>query len=212
MPKRPEPATPTSTPSNSPTQDATTTSSLPEEFPTLGSPFSRDWWRSKWTRAQGPPPPDPGAERPLKVKLSRPSKPIGYQLLNPERLDLERDQLRKNDLPPGFWALEPQIGQWIAQEMSTWSCRSMDLENTFFVAVPSSDPDMGVIGISVSMPKGQIPGPRDRLLLRHPWEDYPSRVVEVSAVGAFRMPTRLARQVVGAALAEGSAYVGMLVS
>jgi len=88
----------------------------------------------------------------------------------------------------------------------------MDLENTFWTAIPSSDREMGVIGILVSLPTGQMPGPRDRVLLRLPWEDYPSRVVEVSPVGAFRMPKTLVERTLGAALQEGSAYVGMLVN
>lgn len=56
-----------------------------------------------------------------------------------------------------------------------------------------------------------MPGPRDRLVLRRPYENHPSRRVEVSPVGAIRLAPEVVDKALPAATSAGVVELGMLV-
>jgi hypothetical protein len=136
--------------------------------------------------------------------------------MTPLRLsDLEPPTQKLLDsLPAGFEAMKWQLEKW--SESRTTSdvvpLRQTDRQNTYWVTIPSTKKDSPIQGLLVSMPTDQIPGPRDRILLRAPWEDWPSRWAEVSPLGAFRMNPNMVDKVIDGASAAGAVYLGMLVN
>lgn len=132
--------------------------------------------------------------------------------------------LRLEDLEPPVGVdpekLPPEFGEMMQRELTKYLTnstsssshkRQVDRQNTYWVVIPSANPGEGVSGIVVSMPEGQMPGPRDRLILRRPFENQPSRWVEVSPVGAIRLTPEVVDKALAAATSAGVVYLGMLV-
>jgi len=115
------------------------------------------------------------------------------------------------ELPPEFGDMGKELKSYLSDSTSTSSHRRLaDRNNTYWVAVPSASTKQGLQGIVVSMPMGQMPGPRDHLVLRRPHENRPSRWVEVSPVGAVRLPPEIVDRVLSKASTDGVVYLGML--
>jgi len=177
-----------------------------------GSPLSPGWWTQKWHRALGPTPLKPAESGPRHLMVSGRKAPL---ILTPLRLEDLEPPVGANPekLPPEFGEMmQAQLTRYLAHSTSnSFHQRQVDRQNAYWVSVPSADPGQGLRGILVSMPENQMPGPRDRLVLRRPYENQPSRWVEVSLVGAIRLAPEVVDKAIPAATSDGAVYLGMLV-
>jgi len=207
MTSRPSPPNPTD-PLPDPKPEAST--QTPTSGYGSGSPLSPEWWSQKWKLAMRSNVPLPQCPRPLGLRISG-AKSVD---MTPLRLsDLEPPMPKfLASLPAGFKAMEWQLKKW--SELRTTSdlapLRQTDRQNMYWITIPSMEKESPIQGLLVSMPPDQIPGPRDRILLRAPWEDWPSRWAEVSPLGAFRMHPNMVDKLIDGASADGAVYVGML--
>jgi len=180
-----------------------------------GSLFSPAWWAWKWERALGPTPILPARAPHRGLMISGRKKPLDLSPLRLESLEPPPVDPRQGSdafrLPPGFDSMQDGMNQFLRSTTSnSFHPRLLDLDNTYWVSVPSSDRSQGLVGIVVSMPEHQMPGPRDRLVLRRPSENWPSRWVEVPPGGAFRLPPEIVERIQAPATLAGAAYLGML--
>ena len=209
MPPRPEPPPPLQ-----PTPQKSDESSIrdPETGDGNGSPWSPGWWAHRWRRALGPTPLKLAESGPRHLLVSGRKAPV---ILTPLRLeDLEPPVgVDPEKLPPEFGeTMQRELKKYLMNSTSnSFHKRQMDRQNTYWVAIPSANPGEGVAGIVVSIPENQMPGPRDRLVLRRPYENHPSRWVEVSPVGAIRLAPEVVDKALPAATSAGVVYLGMLV-
>lgn len=179
-----------------------------------GSPFSPIWWTHKWEQALGPCPILPVRASHRGLMISGRRKPLDLTFLRLRDLEPPVPSNSESDmflLPPGFESMQSQMDMFHRPTTSnSFQPRMMDRHNTYWVAIPSADRSLGLKGILVSMPEHQMPGPRDRLVLRSPSENWPSRWVEVSPVGAVRLPPETVDRILQKATLDGAAYLGML--
>ena len=210
MTPRPDPP-----PSSEPTPEGTSGTSIQmaNSGSGIGSLFSAKWWVARWERALGPTPVRPARSQSRALRVSGRKNPLDLHLLRLE--DLEPPTISDPEsLPLEFGeTMQALFKKYLSQPTSnSFHTRQLDNQNTYWVAIPSADRSLGLTGILVSMPENQLPGPRDRLVLRKPSENWPSRWVEVSPVGAVRLEPEIVDRMAAATTSAGVAFIGMLVN
>lgn len=168
---------------------------------TLAFPDFKDmiWWNSWWDRACGPEPSDEGSRPPQLVRF------VGMPKTVP--LDLQWDRIGPPSptWPPRFLALWPEFDTFVRRPgMPT----CLDPQNTWLVAAPSADRQVGHSPTLVSLPADQVPIPGSTIVARRPQEQTVSETFVVSPLGAFRLnPAEVLEAAPGAAVL-GSALIG----
>lgn len=130
---------------------------------------------------------------------------VGIKKDLPLDLDWERVGAPAPTWPPRFQGMWGIFDGWVRKGgLPT----PLDLENCWIVASPSSDRELGLSPIILSLPPDQVPAPGCTIIARRPQDQRPSESFNIAPLGGFRLPPGEAEAAAPGAVASGSALIG----